>query len=157
MFQSFRFLVFFQFFQTCIEDSVLIFFEEFLLTFFLGSLSFTDWDWVRKRLASRETILERPNSCLTFSNFLETLSLDSDEYDTDLEDDFPLPNLSSNDRTGLHKYKQICVNKGTVLFRIFNQCSQRALMFLCYLIVGIFCCFNDNIEKQIYFFEFVAF
>ena len=90
----------------------------------LGSnLSSSDWTWVRERLTSRESMLDRPESSLTFYDFLESLNPESDEYDTDLEDNFEPLNLD-DDRTGLTRYNKICDEKGMIVhivsFKAFN-------------------------------------
>jgi len=80
--------------------------------FVVGSnLSYSDWAWVRERLASRQSVMDRPESSLTFYDFLESLNPDSDEYDTDLEDNFQAIDLD-DDKTGLKRYKKICDRKG---------------------------------------------
>ena len=70
---------------------------------------------MRERLASRESVTDRPESTLTFYDFLESLNPDSDEYDTDLEDNFQAIDLSG-DRTGLKRYRKICDEKGAEVY-----------------------------------------
>ena len=61
--------------------------------------------------------MDRPDSSLTFYDFLETLNLDSDEYDTDLEDE--TGGLIDRDCTGVENYKKFCDYKGNLGFLIF--------------------------------------
>nr|CAB3263535.1 leucine-rich repeat-containing protein 74 [Phallusia mammillata] len=72
----------------------------------------TDWGWVRERLASRESGMSRPESSLTFSDFLDGLEPHSDEYDTDLEDDFVNRYIDDDDPTGVRHYKETCRMNG---------------------------------------------
>ena len=66
-------------------------------------------------MASRESVMERPESSLTFDDFLESLNPDSDEYDTDLEDNFQNLNLLDDDSTGVRHYKLVCKQRGKII------------------------------------------
>ncbi|XP_077970865.1 uncharacterized protein LOC120329030 [Styela clava] len=75
--------------------------------------STTDWDWVRSKLLSRDSV-KRPESSMTFDDFLNGLDPDSDEYDTDLEDAYYTEEHEPYDPTGIWHYEKLCKIKGTV-------------------------------------------
>ncbi|XP_076806939.1 uncharacterized protein LOC143450324 isoform X2 [Clavelina lepadiformis] len=95
-----------------------------------SNVTSTDWEWVRERLASRESAFTRPESSLTFADFLDALEPGSDEYDTDLEDNFVDCNYESRDFTGLSNYKQACRRKGIpVAQQIVQKLSDKKASF----------------------------
>ncbi|CAK8690894.1 unnamed protein product [Clavelina lepadiformis] len=95
-----------------------------------SNVTSTDWEWVRERLASRESAFTRPESSLTFADFLDALEPGSDEYDTDLEDNFVDCNYESRDFTGLSNYKQACHRKGIpVAQQIVQKLSDKKASF----------------------------
>jgi len=80
---------------------------------FTGSVTTgSDWAWVRERLASRESGATRPDSSMTFADFLDCLNLDSDEYDTDLEEEFNDYDTNDDDPTGIWHYRRMCHIRG---------------------------------------------
>lgn len=65
---------------------------------------------MRSKLLSRDSI-KRPESSMTFDDFIEELDPDSDDYDTDLEDAYFSSEAEPDDPTGIWYYHRICEQK----------------------------------------------
>ena len=72
--------------------------------------SAADWDWVAERLASRDSVV-RPETEMTFYDFLDNFDCKSEDYDTDLEEDFIMEEKKV-DPTGVQDYIITCEKKG---------------------------------------------
>ncbi|XP_035676401.1 leucine-rich repeat-containing protein 74A-like [Branchiostoma floridae] len=73
----------------------------------------SDTDWVVPRRSPSPTRPSTSHTHHTFSDILDITASD-EEYDTDLEEDFPPPPEKPYDPTGMHRYKEQCKNDGVV-------------------------------------------
>nr|XP_002127082.1 leucine-rich repeat-containing protein 74A [Ciona intestinalis] len=96
-----------------------------------STVSSMNWAWVHERLASRESNTTRPETSMTFRDFLDGLDPQSDEYDTDLEDDFVNYHPEVADLTGATHYKKICCQRSVPTSqKIVEKLSDKNFQFL---------------------------